>query len=272
MFDWKLFLLITGICIPGIITAIPRVSDLVEKNTEKLKASGKKLPPRRILLTVQMLQTLILCAGFSALGVLLAPKIGFDAPFLRSLVTADLSPAETLPSVVPVLGFSAGGAAVFLLLYYLVFERRLDRQTVLSMERVRMEGGLATRIFYGGIVEEVLMRWGIMTLLLFVLNAAGIPLVPALVWPVIIAVGVLFGLAHLPTYLAAGCKKTPAFILAQIVLNCFAGTLFGYLYWKYGLFAAIVSHALFHIIWYPFDIRIAGLRGSTRYSALSESR
>jgi hypothetical protein len=272
MFEWRLFLLITGICIPGIITAIPRVNSIVEKNLQKIKESGKQLPPRPVLLAVQMLQTLLLCAGFSALGVWLAPKIAFGAPFLRSLVTPGLPAAENLPPAAPVLVLSAGGAVLFLILYYLVFERLLDPETVRSMERVRMEGGLATRIFYGGIVEEVLMRWGLLTVLLFLFNAAGIPLLPALIWPVIIAVGVLFGLAHLPTYLAAGCKKTPVFILAMIVLNCFAGTLFGYLYWNYGLFAAIVSHALFHIIWYPFDVMIAGLRGSTQHSVLPQSQ
>jgi hypothetical protein len=38
-----------------------------------------------------------------------------------------------------------------------------------------------------------------------------------------------------------------------IFLNLYAGLLFGWFYWRYGLWAAMVGHSLFHLIWYPLD-------------------
>jgi membrane protease YdiL (CAAX protease family) len=69
----------------------------------------------------------------------------------------------------------------------------------------------------------------------------------------IIISGILFGLFHLPAYLNSGCKKTPLFIFTVITLNLWASLVFGWLYWQYGLEAAIMSHILFHLIWYPIE-------------------
>lgn len=89
--------------------------------------------------------------------------------------------------------------------YYLFFRPRLDRQTVRSMEELRMDLGLWARLLYGGIVEEVLFRWGVVTLLVWLGAKLFDGPTPALMWTVLLASGVLFGLGHLPSYRLAGC-------------------------------------------------------------------
>jgi hypothetical protein len=66
--------------------------------------------------------------------------------------------------------------------------------------------------------------------------------------------GLLFGLGHAPGYLAAGCQKTPMFFALMISLNLWASLIFGWLFWQYGLLAAMTAHMLFHLIWLPFDL------------------
>ena len=76
---------------------------------------------------------------------------------------------------------------------------------------------------------------------------------PAVVWVASVLSGVLFGLGHAPGYLAAGCEKSAIFFGAMISLNLWASLIFGWLYWQYGLLAAMMAHMLFHLVWLPFD-------------------
>ncbi|MBU7032965.1 MAG: CPBP family intramembrane metalloprotease [Theionarchaea archaeon] len=68
----------------------------------------------------------------------------------------------------------------------------------------------------------------------------------------------IFGLGHVPSYIGAGCRKTPGFFTFMIVFNLYASLIFGWLFWQYGLVAAMIGHMLFHVVWYPFDLKFAG--------------
>jgi membrane protease YdiL (CAAX protease family) len=97
--------------------------------------------------------------------------------------------------------------------------------------------------FYGGIAEELLMRLGLMTLLVWVgarLTRTTVP-GPAVVWMAIIVTALLFGAGHLPTT-AALLSLTPLVIARALLLNGIGGIVFGWLYWKRGLLAAMLAH------------------------------
>jgi hypothetical protein len=42
----------------------------------------------------------------------------------------------------------------------------------------------------------------------------------------------------------------------MIFLDLWAGTIFAWLYWHYGLAAAMIAHATFHLVWWPVDVRV----------------
>ena len=180
--------------------------------------------------------------------------MGLQAPFFETLVSGGSLPDTLLPQIVPALIGGIGGAIIFISAYYLIFRPRLDEQTIKSMETLRMGLGIWSRILYGGIFEEVLTRWGLMSLFVW-LGAllVGEP-TSVVVWIAIAISGILFGLGHLPSYLAAGCQKTPLFFTAMISLNLWAALIFGWLFWQYGLLSAMLAHMLFHIVWLPFDL------------------
>jgi membrane protease YdiL (CAAX protease family) len=80
---------------------------------------------------------------------------------------------------------------------------------------------------------------------------------PGVIWTVIVVSGALFGLGHLPSYRLAGCQVTPMLLALTIVLNLWAALICGWLFWRYGLLAAMIAHVLYHLVWLPFDLYVA---------------
>ena len=254
MFNWGLFLCLVFVSVPGLLVAIPNLMDRLEKTAVDRMPSAKTLPPRSVIVTATLVQSLLLVSAAAAVGTGLAPRVGLEAPFFEALVSGQPLWAALEPQLVPALILGVGGALAIVAAYYLLFRPRLDGQTVRSMEELRMELGPWARLLYGGVVEEVLFRWGVMTLLAWMgAELFGGP-TPALMWTVIVVSGVLFGIGHLPSYRLAGCQVTPLFLALMIVLNLWATLICGWLFWQYGLLAAMIAHMLYHLVWLPFDL------------------
>jgi hypothetical protein len=106
---------------------------------------------------------------------------------------------------------------------------------------------LVSRALYGGLAEEVMLRWGVMSLvawgLLALLGPRHRPL--TLGSALVVSAG-LFAAAHLPA-LAALIEPTGALIARTLVFNGLAGLLYGALFWRHHLEAAMVAHAATHV-------------------------
>ena len=254
MFNWALFLCLVGVCIPGALVTIPQALSTIEKTILSRLPADKKIPSKPVLIVLSVAQSLILVAIAAAVGTALAYRVDLQAPFFEALISGGPLLSALRPQIVPTLTGGVGGAIIFIAAYYLIFRPRLDAQTVKSMEKLRMGLGIWSRLLYGGIFEEVLTRWGLLSLFVW-LGAllAGSP-TAVVVWIAIVISGVLFGLGHFPSYLAAGCKKTPVFFGLMISLNLWGSLIFGWLFWQCGLVAAMLAHMLFHIVWLPFDL------------------
>ena len=114
------------------------------------------------------------------------------------------------------------------------------------------EISVAARLLYGGITEEVIMRWGLMTMLIWlpwrlIQKRAGLPRRPYIIGAIVVA-ALLFGVGHLPAAAAMGASLSQSVITYIVVGNTLPGILFGILYWRYGLEAAIMAHTLGHIV------------------------
>src|SRR5690606_20504576 len=113
---------------------------------------------------------------------------------------------------------------------------------------------LSARILYGGIREELMLRWGLMSLLLwlswrFIQRKSTSPSA-LLYWLAIIASAVLFGVGHLPAaHALVGDLSFP--VVAYVIGgNAAFGVLAGWLFWRFGLEAAILAHAITHVVAY----------------------
>jgi membrane protease YdiL (CAAX protease family) len=69
----------------------------------------------------------------------------------------------------------------------------------------------------------------------------------AIYWFGIVAAALVFALAHLP-FLYGVIGEPPLWLpIAAIVVNGITGTVFGWLFWRQGLEAAMMAHALAHV-------------------------
>ena len=254
MFNWNLFFILVLVSIPGAVFAARSGMGTIER----LIASGgidQKLPPKNILFAMATIQSLILATIAAAIGTALADRVGLAAPVFQAASGGEPIWPVMSEHWVSVLVMGLVGALVFLFAYYCFFRPRLDIETVQATEDLRGVLGLWGRIFYGAIVEEILVRWGLMTLFLWILSLIIDPLTPLVYWIAILLAGFLFALGHIPGSLAAGAKKTPMFYAATLFLNVWASIIFGWLFWQQGLVAAILAHTLLHLLWYPLEKR-----------------
>jgi len=209
------------------------------------------------LTIASVVQSLVVLAVPAAVGTAVAYRVGLRAPVFQALLAgAPLWPVVR-SRILPTLVIGIAGALIFVAMYYGLFRPWLDEETRTHWDELRNGLGIWARLLYGGIAEEVLTRWGLMSLLVWLGTlVVGRP-TPIVVWIAILISGVLFGLGHAPSYLAAGCHKTLAFFSAMIVLNLWASLIFGWLFWQHGLIAAIAAHMLFHLVWWPFDLHFS---------------
>ena len=199
---------------------------------EAIQPPGLALDPLTFRL-LSLVNPLILMTLLVPLGCLQAPKVGLDAPLIGALLQGGPAGAVAHRQFKPAL-LVAVAAAGILLLYGWMSQQRF-RGT--AAETFAMP--LLTRLAYGGVGEELLMRWGLMKLRLpgsapFLLGAG--------------LAALLFAAGHLPMLYLLLPEATSAMVLAVLLGNAVAGFLFGLLYWKQGLEAAMLAHALAHLI------------------------
>ncbi|MEK8127637.1 CPBP family intramembrane glutamic endopeptidase [Paenibacillus filicis] len=253
MLSLTLWLVITGLCLPGIwLMTRYTVSDLAAKPDNHLS--------ERTLGIVVSAQTILVVAIAAAAGIYFAPKVGITDRFLVDLSQGRLAWADLYRQLWAGLAGGIVCALVWMGSYYGFLRPRIDRESVRISESTRHELGLWTRITSGGMTEEVLFRWGLLSFTMWAISLTGTSPAAAF-WISIIITGVLFGLAHLPGHFAMGCKKSPILIGTTVLGNLWVSILCGFLLWQYGLIAAILVHILFHVIWYPWD-RAAALQSS----------
>ncbi|HZF93435.1 MAG TPA: CPBP family glutamic-type intramembrane protease [Allosphingosinicella sp.] len=197
-----------------------------------------------LLRLISAVQPALLTVAAAALGAWAAPKVGLDAPAVRAW-------AEGRP-VLPVLrgrlamALAVGALAGVMILGF----GELLRVQGLGQQMARMEVPLVTRLLYGGVTEEVLTRWGLMSLFVWSawrLAGRGAAVAAWCYWAGGLAAALLFAAGHLPM-LSLLVADPPGWLVAAILVgNTVPGLLFGWLYWRRGLEAAMIAHGFAHL-------------------------
>ncbi len=207
---------------------------------------GRALPvPLWLLSAIGLAQGAVFLALAVWVGVTLAPKVGLRAPAFEALVGADSVTAALRPQWVPgLLGGLAGGALLA------IFSHATPPALVAAGQDIALP--LSARILYGGITEELLLRWGCMSLLLwlgwrFIERAPGLPSAP-LVWTAIIGSALLFGVGHLPAALALTGDLDLSVASYVVGGNAAFSVLAGWLFWRFGLESSMLAHGVAHLV------------------------
>ena len=200
---------------------------------------------------LSLIQPAVLVGVAVLIGLALASKIGLSAPAAEALAAGEQVLPALRPQLIPgVLGGVIGALAI--LVTHAVFKPLLTTETVERISRFGSLLPIPTRLLYGGLTEEVLIRWGLMTLLVWIVwrlfqKRLDKPTSVCFVVAILVS-SILFGLGHIPIASVVLPQITLVVVLFVIIANSAFGVVAGYLYWKYGLESAMIAHVLCHVV------------------------
>ena len=206
-----------------------------------LRAAAPAIDPG-VLKALTLIQPALLLAAGAALGAALAHRLGLASHLARVHVRRRLF--DELPLAIAA-GLVVGGTIV-----------ALDRTVFLgpapreAASLPSIVGGLAGGMLYGGLTEEVLMRWGLLSLVaatMLKFTRRRLDAQPRLVYAIAIAlVALIFAAGHLPAASVIAPLDAPL-VIRILVLNGIAGVIYGALFWRRSLEAAMAAHMATHV-------------------------
>ncbi|MBX3388567.1 MAG: CPBP family intramembrane metalloprotease [Phycisphaeraceae bacterium] len=269
--DWPLLLILLAGGLLGFLATIP----LVVQWLPRLVSPGakaefqKNLPmPLPAVFALGFVQNAAIFGVAIAVGLVLGKKVGLGAPELEAWRAGSPRPglARRL-ALAAIIGLGTG--LLLIVLDAFLFLPRTGLELAKWMADVPLWKRLLAGLVYGGITEELICRFFLVTLLAWLLGKFwrtpssqpdGQP-TPGAIWTAILIATFLFALGHLPLAARLG-ELTPWLVARVLVLNGVAGTVYGYLYTRRGLESAMAAHAATHI---PLQI-LAGTAASIAQS------
>ncbi|WP_028274644.1 CPBP family intramembrane glutamic endopeptidase [Atopococcus tabaci] len=250
------FWVYTGLLLLAVLALYPVQVTVLENTVEQY---GMELPVSAQLLAVVNLVVPFLLGLIGILvGQKWAPKLG-----LRSLVYEKLdwnrSVADDFKRALPIA--LLGGAGVGLLILGFDWWMAPVLPDVFTF-RIQAPGAweFILELLYGGVAEELMLRFGFMTAMVYLFTRFGrakstLPYALA-----IFISAFLFALGHYSAT-ASVTEMTNIVWFRMLFLNGIGGLLFGWLYYRYHLEAAIVAHMSTHV---AMNLVMLGLAAFTR--------
>jgi len=256
-FSWRLFYLLWGLGVFGLIAVMPYDLSL-QKST--LQLTQLPLPLPTILLIQASIQIMIL-GLLTWIGLWMAESMDLGAPRLEAWLEGKISIRGYPSSIILIVLLGLAVSALVLFADTAVFNPMIQNGLQISGLNLTSnanppfwEGLLAA--FYGGVTEEIILRLFLMTLLAWVgkklFNQHNHVPTAGVMWISNILAAVAFGFAHLPTAIAIGFPLTSLVVIRILILNALPGLVYGWLYWKQGLGGSILAHfsgdILLHVV------------------------
>jgi membrane protease YdiL (CAAX protease family) len=244
--NWRIFAVLLVAGLAGVLAGLPYIFDMFRERMQAARPTRLSIP---VLILLGLLQNGILLAVAIGAGMTLSRQVGLRMPLLEAWLDAGPPvdvPALLLPGLL--LGLVVGVA--LLIAEGLFFLPRLPPAVRDLAVNIPLWKRLLAGALYGGIVEELLMRLFLFSLLAWLLGRVwhtpdGLPTDGAF-WAANVLTALLFGLGHLPAT-AALAPLTPLIVARALLLNGVAGIVFGVLYWRYGLETAMMAHFSAHL-------------------------
>lgn len=213
--------------------------------------------PMPLVIAAQSLQALVMLGLLAFLGLLMGRRLGLGAPWLLAWIAREPKPQVSWRSAI-LLGLAAGVVMIALDLFFM--PRLPPALQALPPPDSAVSAGVGfLASFYGAIGEEILMRLFLMTAIVFVAWLLFKRRTsPWMFWLAIVVAAVIFGAGHLPA--AAKLWPLDAIVVTRVLLlNGLGGMVFGWLYWKRGLEAAMISHFSADLVLHVFAPLLSSL-------------
>lgn len=206
-----------------------------------------EMPIWQVRLAV-MAQPAILLMISVAVGERFAGPAALSAPLIDALLAGGSISQVLRRQIAP--GLLIGLAAASLLVAYSIWigphvSPEGDLAAFASFEMP-----LATKLLYGGLGEEIITRWGLVSVFAVMGLAITRQSSRLALWVMTTAIllaAITFAAAHLPLLFLINTSPPPWVVGAVLAGNTLPGVGFGWLFWKHGLEAAMLAHITAHI-------------------------
>ncbi len=209
------------------------------------------LPPPVLLKIASVIQPAVFTTIAVIVGIWLSPKVGLHAPAAEAASRGEAFFPELKPQILP--GVLAGIASGLALVgTWVVAKPSFSAEFISRAEDFNRFMPNITRFLYGGFTEEILLRWGVMTFLVWAAwrllqKGEGEPKAVFVVGAIFLS-ALIFGAGHLPLASMLAGGLTAPIVVYVITANSIFGIVAGSLYWRRGLEAAFIAHIMAHVV------------------------
>ena len=178
-------------------------------------------------------------------GTILYQKVNLKVPIIEKLVGIRKE-IYTLRDLVKsgIMGGLIAGSLIVLIVWI------FNQLTPVEFEQLNqnLQPSLAARFLYGGITEEIFLRYGLMTLLVWIGTKIFRSQTDAPYWVAIAISTLLFAVGHFPVVFNTVDNPSLTLLTYVLIGNSIGGFIFGWLYWKKGLESAFLAHIFVHVV------------------------
>ena len=192
---------------------------------------------------LNLINPTILLAISVVVGTLLYDKVNFKLPIIERFIYKDKKTKSSRIIQYGIIGGIISG--ILITLTAVSFNPILPTEFIEIGEKFKPT--LMARFLYGGLTEEILIRFGIMTFFVWLISKISGKLNSIVYWIGILISAIIFGFGHLPIVYTLVDTPTTALLLYIILENAVGGIVFGWLYWKKGLETAMIGHIFAHL-------------------------
>lgn len=210
---------------------------------ELLSVLEDQFTPTQIKLLILINPTIILIVAV-LVGILLYQKVNLSVPIIEKFVGIK----EDAIQIKDILLYGVSGGILTGIILSILGLFRLISPSEFELLTGQLQLTLAARFLYGGITEEIFMRFGLMTLFVWLTGKLFKGLKPQVYWIGIILSSLIFAVGHFPIVFQT--VGNPSMVMISYVLlgNTVGGLVFGWLYWKKGLESAFLAHIFAHVV------------------------
>lgn len=184
------------------------------------------------------------------MGELAARRVGLRAPLVDAWIASGAPGAVFRRQLPPALIIGVVVAAI-LVGYGMTIGAQLVTGAGSQASPAAFDLPLAPKLLYGGITEELLTRWALVSVFAWIgwrLSGRPARLPVGVIAAAVVAAALLFAAGHLPALFLIAPDATPGTIAAVLAANALPGVLFGTLFVRNGLEAGMMAHALAHLL------------------------
>lgn len=235
MFNVPLFLTLSACVSIACIGIAKNCAPYCLPSSEANRAISAKL-----LFLSLTVRTWLLAAMACFIGCHNAPLTELSAPFLEALISLkNPSSIFALQLCYALLGSAAALVGLYLLTLLLHPNPKLLTKSISS---------LGTTALFGSFIEEIIFRWGLMSLIARIINVEFVANLDISLLIALFLSSLTSSFYHLSDLISVRDKENEVIVLKVLISHFWKSMCYGFLFWKFGFTAAVICHIFVELV------------------------